>query len=105
MIQLYQAEWCAFSYRVRAKLTELGVPYQAINVAAEGQERTEVKELTASTAVPVLVDGEKVISDSSQIVSYLEAKYTSETDDARLQREELSPTISRTVPFSFGAAL
>ena len=105
MIQLYQAEWCPFSHRVRAKLTELGIPYQAINVAAEGQERTEVEELTGSTAIPVLVDEEKVVSDSSRILSYLEAKYTFETDDARLQREELSPTISRAVPFSFGEAL
>jgi glutaredoxin len=58
-IQLYQAEWCPFSHRVRAKLTELGVPYQAINVAAEGQERTEVEELTGGTAIPVLVGGVK----------------------------------------------
>jgi glutaredoxin/uncharacterized protein (DUF302 family) len=105
VIQLYQAEWCPFSHRVRAKLTELGVPYQAINVAAEGQERTEIEELTGSTAIPVLVDGEKVVSDSSQIVSYLEGKYTSEADGARLQREELSPIISKAVPFSFGEAL
>ncbi len=54
---------------MRAKLTELGVSYQATNVAAEGQERTEVEELTGSTAIPVLVDGEKVVSDSSQIIS------------------------------------
>ncbi len=51
MIQLYQAEWCPFSHRVRAKLTELGVPYQTINVAAEGQERTEVEELTGMLKV------------------------------------------------------
>jgi glutathione S-transferase len=59
VIQLYQAEWCPFSHRVRAKLTELGVPYQAITVAAEGQERTEVEELTGGTAIPVLVGGVK----------------------------------------------
>ena len=105
MIQLYQAEWCPFSHRVRAKLTELGVPYQAINVAAEGQERTEVEELTGSTAIPVLVDGEKIVSDSSQIISYLEAKYTLEKEGARLQREELPPTIPKAVPFSFGEPL
>ena len=105
MIQLYQAEWCPFSHRVRAKLTELGVPYQAINVAAEGQERTKVKELTGSTAIPILVDGEEVVSDSSRIISYLEAKYTFDPDGARLQREELSPTISKALPFSFDEAL
>ena len=105
MIQLYQTEWCPFSHRVRAKLTELGIAYQVINVAAESQERTEVEELTGNTAIPVLVDEEKVICDSSRIISYLEAEYTFETDDARLQREELSPTISGAVPFSFGEAL
>ncbi len=105
MIQLYQTEWCPFSHRVRAKLTELGIAYQAINVAAEGQERTEVEELTGNTAIPVLVDEEKVICDSSRIISYLEAEYTFETVDARLQREELSPTISGAVPFCYGEAL
>jgi hypothetical protein len=36
MIKLYQAEWCPFSHRIRAKLTELGsrffgtVPFENI---------------------------------------------------------------------------
>ena len=29
MIKLYQAEWCPFSHRIRAKLTELGIDYEA----------------------------------------------------------------------------
>jgi glutaredoxin/uncharacterized protein (DUF302 family) len=109
MPQLYQAEWCPFSHRVRAKLTELGVPYKAINVPAEGEERTEVKELTGSTAIPVLVDGEEIISDSSEIISYLEENYAAlkseEEEDASLQREELSPTISNTVILPFREVL
>ena len=107
MPQLYQAEWCPFSHRVRAKLTELGVPYEAINVPAEGEERTEVKELTGSTAIPVLVDGEEIISDSSEIISYLEENYAAlkSEEDAHLQREELSPTISNTVPLPFSEVL
>ena len=107
MPQLYQAEWCPFSHRVRAKLTELGVPYEAISVPAEGEERTEVKELTGNTAIPVLVDGEEIISDSSEIISYLEENYAAvkSEEDARLQREELSPTISNTIPLPFSEAL
>ena len=107
MPQLYQAEWCPFSHRVRAKLTELGVPYEAISVPAEGEERTEVKELTGNTAIPVLVDGEEVISDSSEIISYLEENYAAvkSEEDARLQREELSPAISNSVPLPFSEAL
>ncbi len=106
MPQLYQTEWCPFSHRVRAKLTELGVPYEAISVPAKGEERTEVKELTGNTAIPVLVDGEEVISDSSEIISYLEKNYAAvKPEDARLQREELSPTISTTIPLPFSEAL
>ena len=107
MPQLYQAEWCPFSHRVRAKLTELGVPYEAINVPAEGEERTEVKELTGNTAIPVLVDGEEVISDSSAIISYLEKNYApvKPEEDARLQQEELSPTIFNAVLLPFNEAL
>ncbi len=107
MPQLYQAEWCPFSHSVRAKLTELGVPYEAINVAAEGEKRTEVKELTGNTAIPVLVDGEEVISDSSEIIAYLEENYAAlkPEEDASLQREELSPTISNTVSLRFSEIL
>jgi len=107
MPRLYQAEWCPFSHRVRAKLTELGVTYEAISVPAEGEERTEVKELTGNTAIPVLVDGGEVISDSSEIISYLEENYAAvkSEEDARLQREELSPTISNTIPLPFSEAL
>jgi glutathione S-transferase len=31
-MRLYQAEWCPFSHHVRAKLTELGVDYELVNV-------------------------------------------------------------------------
>ena len=107
MPQLYQAEWCPFSHRVRAKLTELGVPYEAISVPAEGEERTEVKELTGNTAIPVLVDGEEIISEESEIISYLEENYAAvkSEESARLQREELSPTICNTIPLPFSEAL
>ena len=71
----------------------------------QGFVTTKVKELiTGSTAIPVLVDGEEAVSDSSRIISYLEAKYTFGPVGSRLQREELSPTISNAVPFSFREA-
>jgi glutaredoxin len=33
MIKLYQAEWCPFSHRIRAKLTELGIRYEVARSA------------------------------------------------------------------------
>lgn len=100
MIKLYQAEWCPFSHRVRAKLTELGIDYEAINVAASAEKRTELKELTGASAIPVLVDREKVISDSGEAISYLEGKYNADPEERRLHQREVSPALYGTLPFT-----
>jgi glutaredoxin 3 len=100
MIKLYQAEWCPFSHRIRAKLTELGVDYEAVNVSASAEKRTELKEITGNSTIPVLVDGEKVFSDSSEILSYLEEKYEAGPEELELHQRELSPTIYGTLPFT-----
>ncbi len=105
MMKLYQAEWCPFSHRVRAKLTELGVEYEAVNVAASADKRTELRELTGEPAIPVLVDGEKIISDSGEALFYLEAKYGADPEELELHRRELSPTVYGILPFSPGEAV
>jgi glutathione S-transferase len=43
-MKLYQAEWCPFSHRVRAKLTELGIGYEIVNVPASTKNRDELEE-------------------------------------------------------------
>ena len=98
MIKLYQAEWCPFSHRIRAKLTELGIDYEAVNVSASAEKRAELKEITGNSTIPVLADGEKVFSDSSEMLSYLEEKYEADPEELRLHKRELSPTIYGTLP-------
>ena len=105
MIKLYQAEWCPFSHRIRAKLTELGVDYEAVNVSASAEKRTELKEITGNSTIPVLVDGGKVFSDSSEILSYLEEKYEADPEELRLHQRELSPTIYGTLPLPIDEAV
>jgi glutathione S-transferase len=61
-----QAEWCPFSHRVRAKLTELGVDYEIVNVPASTKGQEELKEVAGTKPIPVLVDGERVITDSGR---------------------------------------
>lgn len=99
MIKLYQAEWCPFSHRIRAKLTELGIDYEAVNVSASAEKRAELKEITGTSTIPVLADGEKVFSDSSEILSYLEEEYESVSEELKVHQRELSPTIYDTLPF------
>jgi glutaredoxin/uncharacterized protein (DUF302 family) len=98
-MQLYQAEWCPFSHRVRAKLTELGIDYEVVNVSASARERRELEEIAGTKAIPVLVDGERIISDSGEAISYLEQKYEADPDELKLHRRELSPTVYGTLPF------
>ena len=105
MVKLYQAEWCPFSHRIRAKLTEFGVDYEAVNVSASAEKRTELKEITGNSTIPVLVDGEKVFSDSSEILSYLEEKYEADPEELRLHQRELSPTIYGTLPLPIDEAV
>ena len=98
MIKLYQAEWCPFSHRIRAKLTELGIDYEAVNVSASADKRAELKEITGNSTIPVLADGEKVFSDSREILSYLGEEYESGPEELKLHKRELSPTIYDTLP-------
>jgi glutaredoxin 3 len=98
-MQLYQAEWCPFSHRVRAKLTELGIDYEVVNVSASARKREELEEIAGTKAIPVLVDGERIISDSGEAISYLEQKYEADPDELKLHRRELSPTVYGTLPF------
>jgi glutaredoxin/uncharacterized protein (DUF302 family) len=105
-MKLYQAEWCPFSHRIRAKLTELGVDYEAVNVPASAKQREELEEVAGTRAIPVLVDGEKVISDSGEAISYLERKYgPADSQELELHRRELSPTVYGAVPFGVDEAV
>ena len=98
-MKLYQAEWCPFSHRVRAKLTELGIDYEIVNVSASAKNRDELEEVAGTKAIPVLVDGERIITDSGEAISYLEQKYETDPEELKLHRRELSPTVYGTLPF------
>jgi glutaredoxin/uncharacterized protein (DUF302 family) len=104
-MKLYQAEWCPFSHRVRAKLTELGIDYELVNVPASSKKRRDLEKVAGTTAIPVLVDGQNVISDSDEALSYLEKKYGAKSDYLELDLRELSPTVYGTLPFGADEAI
>lgn len=75
-MQLY--EWSfTRSIRVRWTLQELGVDFEAINVNLFAGEahRPEFLELNPAAKIPVLVDGDFVLTESAAIVLYLAEKY------------------------------
>ena len=75
-MQLY--EWSfTRSIRVRWTLQELGVDFEAINVNLFAGEayRPEFLKLNPAAKIPVLVDGDFVLTESAAIVLYLAEKY------------------------------
>jgi glutathione S-transferase len=57
---------------VERRLTKLGVEHRTERVNQRRGQRPEIEELTGQKRVPVLVDGDEVISDSKRILEYLE---------------------------------
>jgi glutathione S-transferase len=79
-LTLYELEGCPYCAKVITKLDELGLEYDSIMVPSAHSERTEVKEVSGQTGVPVLVDedhGIEGMPESDDIVEYLEKTYGS----------------------------
>ena len=60
---------------VARRLRKLDLEYETQRVARRRAGRPEIAELTKQDRVPVLVDGDEVISDSKRILQYLEHAY------------------------------
>lgn len=86
MLELYQAEGCPHSSKVRDKLTDLGVSYVIHNPRLPGHEggdvlneqtHSEMTELGGEDQIPFLVDTARgeAIYESGEIVEYLEEHY------------------------------
>src|SRR5262249_40077026 len=65
------------SIRVRSTLQELGVDFESVpvNLIAGDHRRPEFLALNPAAKIPVLVDGDVVLSESVATVMYLAEKY------------------------------
>jgi len=80
MLTLHQVEWCAYCHRARQVMTELGLTYIAVNVQADREERADLMAISGQQGVPVLQDGDKVFTDSDEIIEYLRSTYPAPED-------------------------
>ncbi|AUC60105.1 rho-class glutathione S-transferase Gst1 [Cyanobacterium sp. HL-69] len=74
MLELYQFELSQFSEKIRLVLDYKGLEYKKIEVTP-GIGQLEVFKISGQRQVPVLKDGDTVISDSTEIALYLDRKY------------------------------
>ena len=76
MLTLYQAEWCPYSQRVRMRLTELGLPFLAMQVEPRPEDREELREASGDDSIPVLLTEEgEAIEGADAIVTWLDEQY------------------------------
>ncbi|MHB9287544.1 glutathione S-transferase N-terminal domain-containing protein [Halobacteriales archaeon Cl-PHB] len=77
-LELYELSGCPYCTKVKTKLDQLGLDYESHIVPSSHGERTEVKEISGQTGVPVLVDPEHDVEgmpESDDIIAYLEETY------------------------------
>ncbi|HEY9651154.1 MAG TPA: glutathione S-transferase family protein [Coleofasciculaceae cyanobacterium] len=74
MLELYQFEMSQYCEKVRLILDYKGLAYRKIEVTP-GVGQLDLFRLSGQTRVPVLKDGDTVISDSTAIALYLDRKY------------------------------
>ena len=70
---LYHTEWCPDCAVVRNTLSDLSLEYESIIVPDIRPHRTHVYEVSGQYYVPVLVDGDTVLTETDDILNHLHA--------------------------------
>jgi len=74
-IKLYQLDHCPYCQAVRQKLESLNLKVLSIPVPKKSDDRQDLFAVSGQKSVPVLVDGEKVLTGSESIINYLDESY------------------------------
>jgi mycoredoxin len=75
MVTLYHVTWCPECAVVRDKLESLHVQYESVQVPDFRPFRKQVFDISGQYYVPVLQDGGTVLTETNEILAYLEKHY------------------------------
>lgn len=75
---LYYVAWCPDCEVVRRKLADLHVEYEHVVVPDFHPMRKVVHEVSGQYYVPVLKDGDMVLTETDDILDHLDAAYGQE---------------------------
>ena len=81
-LTLYHVSWCPECAAVREKLAELGLPYENVVVPNSRPMRKQVFEVSGQYYVPVLKDGDTVLTETREILAHLDEQYGGSTGQA-----------------------
>ena len=78
MLRFYHVGWCPECTAVREKLDALKVPYEDVPVPDVRMFRKQVHAVSGQYYVPVIQDGDLVLTETADILTYLEERYGQE---------------------------
>ena len=73
-LTLYHVEWCPDCLVVRQKLVDLGLTYDDVIVPDSRRMRTQVFDVSGQYYVPVIKDGDLVLTETADILAYLDER-------------------------------
>ena len=85
-LTLYHVQWCPECAVVREKLAELQLAYEDVIVPDIRMFRKQVYEVSGQYYVPVLKDGDLVLTETGDILSHLEDTYRHGATGSRAAR-------------------
>ncbi len=71
-LTFYHVEWCPECAAVQHKLEERKLPHKSVRVPDFRGLRKQVFEVSGQYFVPVLTDGETVLTETEEILEYLD---------------------------------
>ncbi|HEY5931659.1 MAG TPA: glutathione S-transferase N-terminal domain-containing protein [Nitrospira sp.] len=74
-VTLFHVDWCPDCHVVRQKLADVGLGYDAVVVPDSRRMRAQVHEVSGQYYVPVLKDGDLVLTETADILAYLDKRY------------------------------
>lgn len=74
-ITLYHVDWCPDCEVVRQKLADLELTYEDIVVPDIRSMRKQVHQVSGQYYVPVLKDGDLVLTETADILAYLDERH------------------------------
>ncbi|WP_373325125.1 glutathione S-transferase N-terminal domain-containing protein [Halomicrobium urmianum] len=91
-ITFYRLQACPFCERVTRRLQEYGLDYESRFVEPMHSERNVVKRISGKRSVPAIVDENTgvTMSESGNIVEYLDREYGEGSDGSRSSSERTS---------------
>ena len=89
VLELWQAEWCPHSHRVRLRLTELELDWIARSVPVDRGDRDVLEAATGLRSIPTLVDSETVVDGADAILDHLDAHHVRHAKNARRHRAQM----------------